>query len=141
MLPFFLVTLFRVGFFQRQLTLWQLIQLDLESRFAVRSQLGPSVYSGSSPSAGLRVVTQSTHLSKECYPQLVSNPHRPEIRSPKVAELQMHATTRLSAFGCSFNVAWVYVVTFVDITVVYSNPQKPQIIHIVQCIVEIKEST
>ena len=49
----------------------------------------------------------------------------------KVAELQMHATTRLSAFGCSFNVAWVYVVTFVDITVVYNNPQKPQIIHIV----------
>ena len=59
----------------------------------------------------------------------------------KVAGLQMHATTRLSAFGCSFNVAWVYVVTFVDITVVYNNPQKPQIIHIVQCIVEIKEST
>ena len=49
----------------------------------------------------------------------------------KVAGLQMHATTRLSAFNCSFSVAWVYAVTFVDITVVYNNPQKSQIIHIV----------
>ena len=37
----------------------------------------------SSPSAGLQVVTQSTHLSKDSYLQLVLNPHRSEIRSPK----------------------------------------------------------
>ena len=81
---FFLVTLFRVGFlFQLQLTLRQLIQPDLESRFVVSSQLGPSIQSGSSPSAGLQMVTQSTHLSKDCYPQLVSNPHHSEIRPPK----------------------------------------------------------
>ena len=73
----------------RQLTLWQLIQPDLESRFIVRSQLGPIVQSGSFPSAGLQVVTQSTHLSKDCYPQLVSNPHRSEIRASKVAGLHV----------------------------------------------------
>ena len=27
-------------------------------------------------------ITQSTHLSKDCYPQLVSNPHRSKIRPP-----------------------------------------------------------
>ena len=69
--------------FYLQLTLRQLIQPDLESWFIVRSQLGPIVQSGSFPSAGLQVVTQSTHLSKDCYPQLVSNPHRSEIRPPK----------------------------------------------------------
>ena len=70
-------------FFLSVVYLRQLIQTDLESRFIVRSQLGPSIQSGSSPSAGLQVVTQSTHLSKNCYPQLASNPHRSEIRSPK----------------------------------------------------------
>ena len=69
--------------FYPQLTLRQLIQPDLESRFIVRPQLGPSVQSGSSPSAGLQVVTQSTHLSKDCYPQLVPNPNRSEIQPPK----------------------------------------------------------
>ena len=71
------------GVFQPQLTIWQLIQPDLESRFVIRSQFGPSIQSGSSPSAGLQVVTQSTHLLKDCYPQLVSNPHRSEIRLPE----------------------------------------------------------
>ena len=42
--------------------------------------LSPSIQSDSSPSAGLQVVTHSSHLSKDCYPQLVSNPHRSEIR-------------------------------------------------------------
>ena len=65
---FFLVTLFRVGLFYPQLNLRQLIQPDLESRFIVRSQLGPSIQSGFSPSARLQVVTKSTHLSKDCYP-------------------------------------------------------------------------
>ena len=58
-------------FFLSVVYLRQLIQTDLESRFIVRSQLGPSIQSG------------STHLSKNCYPQLASNPHRSEIRSPK----------------------------------------------------------
>ena len=56
---------------------------NLESWFIFSSQLGPSIQSGSSPSAGLQMVTQSTHLSKDCYPQLVSNPHHSEIRPPK----------------------------------------------------------
>ena len=60
--------------FYPYLTLRQLIQPELESRFIVRPQLGPNVQSGSSPSAVLQVVTQSTHLSKDCYPQLASNP-------------------------------------------------------------------
>ena len=79
----FLVTLFRARFFQPQHTLRQLIQPDLESRSLVRSQLGPSIQSGSSPSAGLQVVTQSTHLSSHCYPQQVSNPHYSGIGPPK----------------------------------------------------------
>ena len=65
---FFLVSLFRVGFFIRSLPCGSLF---------------PSIQSGSSPSAGLQVVTQSTHLLKDCYPQLVSNPHRSEIRLPE----------------------------------------------------------
>ena len=69
--------------FYPQLTLQQLIQPDLEPRFIVRSQLGPSIQSGFSPSAGLQVVTQSTNLSKDCYPQQVSNSHRSKIWLPK----------------------------------------------------------
>ena len=48
--------------FYSQLTLRQLIQTDLESRFIVRSQLVLSIQSGSSPSPRLQVVSQSTHL-------------------------------------------------------------------------------
>ena len=54
-------------------TLEQLSQSDLESQFFVRSQLGSSIQSGSSPCAGLQLVTQSAHLLKDCYPQLVLN--------------------------------------------------------------------
>ena len=71
---------FSSGVSYSQLTLQQLIQPDLESRFIFRSQLGPSIQSGSSPYAGLQVVTQSIHLSKDCYPKLVLNPHRSEIQ-------------------------------------------------------------
>ena len=78
-----LVTLFRVGLFYLQLTLRQLIQRDVESRFIVRSQLGPCIQSGSSPSAVLQVVKKSTHLSKDCYPQLIWNPLCSEIQPPK----------------------------------------------------------
>ena len=73
----------QITIFHPQFTLRQLIQPDLESRFIVRSQLGPSVQSGASPGAGLQVVTRSTHLSKDSYPQLVSNPYRSEIRPLK----------------------------------------------------------
>ena len=55
----------------------------MESWFIARSHLGPSIQSGSSPSAALQVFTQSTHLSKECYPQLVLNPLCYEIWPPK----------------------------------------------------------
>ena len=82
LLFFFQLLYLESGFFP-QLTLRQLIQPDLESRFIVRSHLGPSIQSGSFTSAGLQVVTQFTHLSKDCYPQLVSNPHRSKIRSPQ----------------------------------------------------------
>ena len=69
--------------FYAQLTLRQLIQPNLESRFIVRAQLGRSIQSGSSPGAGLQLATQSTHQSKDCYPELVSNPPLSEIRPPK----------------------------------------------------------
>ena len=93
----FLVTLYRVGFFLSVATLRQLIQPELESRFIVRSQLGPSIQSGSSPSAGLQVVTQSTQLSRDCYPQLVLNPHHSEIRLPMQLDyrcMPLHAALR-----------------------------------------------
>ena len=77
------VILFRVGFFFAVAYLMVANLARLGSRLVVRSQLGPSIQSGSSPSAGLQVVTQSTHLSKDCYPQLVSNPRRSEIQPPK----------------------------------------------------------
>ena len=99
------------GFLSVAYTLRQLILPDLESRFIVRSQLGPCIQSGSSPSAGLQVVTQSTHLSKDSYPQLVSNPHRSEIRPPKqldcrclllhpalFVKLRRHASDQVSTF-------------------------------------------
>ena len=86
---FFFFSVYLESVFCSQLTLQQLIQPDLESQFIVRSQLGPSIQSGSSPSAGLEAVTQSTLLSKNCQPQLVSNP---DLTS-KVAGLQVHATT------------------------------------------------
>ena len=50
--------------------------------FIVRPQSGPSIQTGSSLSAGLQVVTQPTHLWKNRYPKLVSNPHRSKIRPP-----------------------------------------------------------
>ena len=53
-----------------------------ESGFIAGSHLGPSVQLGSSP-AGLQVFTQSTHLSKKCYPQRVLNSHSYEIWPPR----------------------------------------------------------
>ena len=58
---YFLVSLFRVGVFFQQLTLRQLIQPDLESRFSVRPQLGPSIQSRSSSSAGLDTGGHTIH--------------------------------------------------------------------------------
>ena len=72
---------------------------SLKSWFIVRSQLSRSIQSGSSSSAGLQVVTQSIHLSKDCYPQLVSNPHRSEIQPPKQLDyscLPLHPAKNLS---------------------------------------------
>ena len=70
------------GFFYLQLTLQQLIQPDFESWFIARSQLGPRIQSCSSPNAGLQVVTQTTHVPKDCYPQLVLNLLCSKIRPP-----------------------------------------------------------
>ena len=89
---FFQLLYLESGFFICSFTLRQLIQPNLESWFIVRSQLSPSTQPGSSPRAGLQVVIQSTHLSKGCYPQLVSNPHRCKTAS-KVAGLRVHTTT------------------------------------------------
>ena len=72
--------------FYPQLTLRQLIQPDQESQFSnlnLSSQLVPSIQSGSSPCVELQVVTPSTHLSKDYYPQLLLNPHRSKIQPPK----------------------------------------------------------
>ena len=79
--------------FQPQLTLWQLIQPDLEPRFVFRFQLVPRIQSGSSPSAGLQKVTQSSHLSKNCYlpTRIESTPF--QNSASKVAGLLVHAST------------------------------------------------
>ena len=55
------------------------LEISVHCQVSFRS----SIQSGSSPSAGLQVVTQSTHLSRDCYPLLVSNLHHSEIRPPK----------------------------------------------------------
>ena len=112
---FFYLHYLESDFFYPQLTLQylqQLIQPDLESRFIVRSQLDLSIQSGSSPSAGLQVVTQSTHLSKDCYPQLVSNPLCSEIRPPRQlgyrcmplhpAQIQKYTFIKKNPLKCEF---------------------------------------
>ena len=58
--------------FYPQLTLRQLIQPYSESYFIVRAQLVPNISSCCS-CAGLQVVIQSTHPSKDFYSQLVLN--------------------------------------------------------------------
>ena len=78
----FLITLIE-SVFNSQLSLRQLIQPNLESRFVVMFHLVPNLKSGSSPCAGLQVVTQPTHLLKNCYPQMRENPHRSEILPAK----------------------------------------------------------
>ena len=72
---------FLEGFFLSvaSLTVANLAQLDNESRFIVRCQLGLTIWSGCSTSAGVQVITQTTQLSKYCQPQLASNPHCSEI--------------------------------------------------------------
>ena len=80
---FFQLLYLESSFFYLQLTLRQIIWHDFESRFIVRFQLSPSIQSGFSPCARLQVVTQSTYLTKNCYPQLVLYPHRSEIETPK----------------------------------------------------------
>ena len=73
-----MITFIRVGLC-RQLTLLQLIQSDLECRFVASFQLGLSISPVSSPCAGLKVVTEFTHLLKDCSAQLGLNPHHTEI--------------------------------------------------------------
>ena len=109
MLASFFCDFIQIRIFYPQHTLRQLIQSDLESRFLVRSQLGPSIQSGTFPSAGLQVATQSTHLLKDCHPQLVSNPHCFEIQPPKC--MLLHPTTTLHLFSFTFfiNTIWNYI--------------------------------
>ena len=97
---------------------------DLESPFIVRSRFivsflvsGPNIQSGTSPSAGLQVATQSSHLSNGCYPQLLSNPHRSEIRPLKqldhrciplhlVVCIPLHYTSHY--FACSLKIPLIW---------------------------------
>ena len=67
----FLVILFRGGVFLLQFSLRQLIQPNSKTWFFVRSQLGPCIQS------------EYAHLSKDCFPQMLLNPHRSQIRPPK----------------------------------------------------------
>ena len=55
----------------------------------IRSQLGFSIYSGSSPSTRLQVVIQSTHQSTDWYPKLILNADCSKFRP----RLQVHDTT------------------------------------------------
>ena len=87
----FLVTLFRVGFFcsVAYLTVANLARLGVSGHCQV--SVSPSIQSGFSPSAVLQVVTQTTHLSKDCYPQLVLNPHHSDIQPPKQLDYKCKA--------------------------------------------------
>ena len=70
----------------------------MQFRFIV----GPSIYWGSSPCAGLQVVTQSTHLSKECNPPTGFKPTPFRNSASKVAGLQVHATIPKRCLSCRF---------------------------------------
>ena len=65
----------------------------MEFRLIVRSQLGPSISWGSSPSAELQLATQFTPLLKDCYPNWYRTNTVPIFGLQKVARLQVHATT------------------------------------------------
>ena len=65
----------------------------MEFQLIFRSQLGPSIHSGFPPCAGIQMFAQSTHLLKNCYPQLVLNSHCSEIWPPKCFDyrcMQLH---------------------------------------------------
>ena len=72
--------------FNSQLTLRQLTQPDLESRFVTRTHLAPNIQTSSFSCGGLPVVTQSTYLLKSCYPKLVLNLHCSKILPQKQLE-------------------------------------------------------
>ena len=72
--------LFIVGFFYPQFILWQLIQSNVKYRLVVRSQLGPSIQSGSCSCARLQV---SHNPSTYYYPELVINPYQFKILTRK----------------------------------------------------------
>lgn len=69
------------------LTVTNLTQLGISVH--IRSQLGFSIYSGSSPSTRLQVVIQSTHQSTDWYPKLILNADCSKFRP----RLQVHHTT------------------------------------------------
>ena len=120
MCNFFQLLYLESGFYP-QLTIRQLIQPDLESRFIDRSQLGPSIQSGSSPGARLQVVTQSTDLSKDCYLPLVSNPHRSEIRPPKQLDYRCMSTQSFRQVNAGqvtqADIAYVHLVVLILIVI------------------------
>ena len=67
----FLVTSFRAGILSvAYLAIANLVRLKISFNCQISMN---SQYLVSSPCAGLQVVTQSTHLLKDCHPQLVSN--------------------------------------------------------------------
>ena len=76
------------------------IQPDMKSRFVVGSQLSPSIQSGFFPCAGLQVVTQFTHLLKDCYSQLVLNPHCSEVIPTKQLDYRCIPFHLWSVFFC-----------------------------------------
>ena len=76
---FFFQLLYQGRVFYMQLTLRQLIQPDLESRFIVRSQYLVRLLSQCWITGGHTIHPPVEGL----LPQLVSNPHRSEIRPPK----------------------------------------------------------
>ena len=95
------VILFRVGVFfaVAYLMVANLARLGISVCCQVSVRC-PSIQSGSSPSAGLQVVTQSTHLSKD---QLVSNPRRSEIQPPKQLDYRcMPLHPALPAITCHY---------------------------------------
>ena len=69
-------------------TLWQLNLAQFGILvLIVGPQSGFSACACSYPQAGLQVVTQSNHLLKYCFLQLVLNPHCSEIQPPKYLQV------------------------------------------------------
>ena len=98
----FLITLFIIVFYL-QLTLRQLIQLDLKFHFIIRSQSGRSIQSDFSSNSLFQVVIQSIPPIEGLLPPTDIEQNSLPKSASKVAGLQVHGTTPGKGTLCNTN--------------------------------------